>query len=940
MNEAGLRALYSVGLNGGGATSTSRSFSSLLVPSPSTVNAVSSTVVEANAGNGIEVDDSIETIEDVTTFAAASTAVATDTTSVAEKSLKSTLTSSRPAPTVHTPNTTSEKPGILVLAGAMFAARVYGAAERAGIVGNRAAHKSNRQGVDNLSCAKTRTVPTEALEGTVTQVAQAEEVKIAKEDIEKNSQALSVTENPGIRDEKASEDVVASIRARMDALLTERADDENYFAHELVSLQLALETAQHELASVKAENAFLRAGAMRDDAETSRLRAAVRAAERQALTLTFDVGTLVREGARQQGETARLEVELDERGGEAARAKALVDEMKERLEVLSNMQRLAGAALDMASVHQAGHTDKTEFLEPDPAQLGALARLANQRLDTSFVFSSDDLDQDEESMTEDTTDDLSEELATEFALVQQEQQQAQVDCEADGSANNSEDSVIIVTDMDANQSGAPLVLISKAIPIEQPRASKEYPASQTTHEQPDLTQCQPIPVYHTMRPSLPPKAPKAAPLNAPATRLRSKPSLQRMAIANARRVSDQKFKFATRSRGNVANERNATPGAGANASPRTFRLKPLLLAARFAAAASAAGRRRRANSNSSSAADDGTTAAENKAVNVSTAPPKALNPGAQEFTPRKSPTQPSSGAQLISQSVKQKDNKPVETTTTLRKPVAPLTLTLNPDANCTPRTTRAISVQILSARTACRERERELAQAKAEAEAGVGGRSPTRATRNRERERTTKSRVVSCPARPVPVRVRVSPRLPLALFAEIDPNSPGAVPRYQFRSVSLPSRLSSTMNTDVSAAPTAPRAVSMPNPAPRVNIRGKAESREVLASAQRRLERKTSSTFGEVGPSSYWRKRPTASTGSNSSCGYSSRAPLSSSPKVHVRRASAPKGSGSGNGKVQKARLIGKGRPRADARRGAFNELTNVAAVSRENKESGRWLSA
>ena len=162
-----------------------------------------------------------------------------------------------------------------------------------------------------------------------------------------------------------------------------------------------------------------------------------------------------------------------------------MDEMKRRLEALADVQRLAGAALDVNHARRPRYVEPGELGHPDSAHLEVLARAANQRIDHSFILCNDDSDQEDEAAGEgstEDTEDLSAELATELAVASKEQQQTTVDTSRD----SSEDSIIIVTDTDTNQSSAPLVLPSKTVPIEQPKDSAELSSDIT------MVQKQPI----------------------------------------------------------------------------------------------------------------------------------------------------------------------------------------------------------------------------------------------------------------------------------------------------------------------------------------------------------------------------------------------------------------------------------------------------------------
>lgn len=1037
MNEAttGLHALYSVGLSGVSGTASRRS--SLLIPSLS--NAVVDTKLGAAGGNvshkPIEDNDSIASIEDVSVDSSERILVngGAATTSFAAESLKSALS----APAVskvqssQTSMTAPDKPGLIVIARAMFAARVYGAAERAGIVGTRDDNKKRAiRGMTNQAEMKS----------------QGSSDREPATDVSRSSKTLASpsTENPTtakqgvsdddnqechgiLQDTSIHEDNIAIIRARMDALLSERNDDEQYFTRELVSLQSAFDKAQHDLACARAENDALRAGAIRDDAETTRLREALRVAERRALALTFDVDKLLREGTRRAGQTVELEAELEDAKEEAARARALVEEMRRRLEALVGMQRSAGVATEKVSRRGLGssYAGPSEDREVDPTRLGALARLANQKLDSSFVIGSDDSDDeigstdvDEGVLGEMKIGDLSADIQQELALLPQEPRGIALTPLDTQHNENSEDSIIIVTDMDTKRLSVPPDYSSRAVPIEQPRPNSEFKLKEVDVKgKDDELSVQPIPVFHTSRPSLPPRIPKTAPVNAP-NRLRSKPSLQRMAISNARRVSDQKFNairknaaMEMRNQTTVNETMEGNEHAGSGSIPaKHSRLKPLLLAARFAAAASVASRRKRADSCVS------TVPAEPANGKNSTTSPKPLNPSAQEFTPRRSPQPQDFSDTLPNLSIERMhmgtDMKATRKTDDPKPDISSLVLTPNPNTNmCTPRTTRAISVQILSSRAAARERELARAVRTSSGEDDVNVEKFKLITSTgkpiasrRERERAADSRVVSCPARAFPVRVRVSTRLPLALFAERDLNDPTSPMRYEFRPI-----LPNSPGIDVNLGANAPLSgsakskcrTSTPNAAtgtarvvsapaipsvtataarvektdahiPRITCNNggagsdgrnrtkkRSPSGEILVAAQRRLERNTRKSFNAVGPSSFWRACSDSSTmGSDTSyrallsprsstrSGTSSSS-FSGSPKTQSRKASG-KGAAGGT-KGQKTRLVGKGRP---ARRGAFNELTNVSGIAVGDaacassggaeavKEPGRWLSA
>ena len=71
-----------------------------------------------------------------------------------------------------------------------------------------------------------------------------------------------------------------------------------------------------------------------------------------------------------------------------------------------------------------------------------------------FILCNDDSDQEDEATGEggstEDTEDLSSELATELAVTSEEQRQIRTSHMADASKDSSENSIIIVVDMDTN----------------------------------------------------------------------------------------------------------------------------------------------------------------------------------------------------------------------------------------------------------------------------------------------------------------------------------------------------------------------------------------------------------------------------------------------------------------------------------------------------------
>lgn len=109
----------------------------------------------------------------------------------------------------------------------------------------------------------------------------------------------------------------------------------------------------------------LHTGAVLDDDEMPCLRDTLHTVGRRSLALSFDVGMLTCKRALKAGCRAVLEAKLARTQTVKRHAKVIEDEMKRRIEVLADLQHLAGVALDVNHVRQPRYVELGELGQPD-----------------------------------------------------------------------------------------------------------------------------------------------------------------------------------------------------------------------------------------------------------------------------------------------------------------------------------------------------------------------------------------------------------------------------------------------------------------------------------------------------------------------------------------------------------------------------------------------